>query len=314
MARLDPDYPEALAAIPDAPPVLAMRGVRRSLAGPAVAIVGARAATRGARRTARDFGRGLAARGVTIVSGLARGIDAEAHRGALEAGGRTVAVLAGGIDLVYPPEHRALAEEIVHRGAIVGEMPLGTPPRRELFPQRNRVISGLSLGVLVVEARERSGSLITVRHALTQGREVFVVPASVEGPFARGNHRLLREGARAVSTPGELLEDLVAFDAALEARLEAVACEGAVGDRRAGDEAGARSPAVGAGEVEDPFARRVLVELRAGPLDLEALVRATGIGAGPLVAVLLELTLSDRIEEDRDGRYGLVRAVPPSVA
>lgn len=312
VARLDPDYPAALAALADAPSVLLVRGVRSALAGPALSIVGARAATRAARRRARELGRDLAAKGFTIVSGLARGIDAEAHRGALEAGGVTVAVLAGGLDRLYPPEHRALADEIADRGAILSEMPLGTPPRRELFPQRNRLISGLSLGVLVVEARERSGSLITVRHALAQGREVFVVPGSVDGPFARGNHRLLRDGARPIATADEVVEDLVAFDGALARALErAVEAARPAPLPRAeagpdGIPAGRQTGAAGALE------RSVLEALRDGPLDLEALAVATGIAAGPLAAVVLDLTMAARIVEERDGRLARSNVRVPS--
>ena len=145
---------------------------------------------------------------MTIVSGLARGIDAEAHRGALEAGGRTLGVLACGLDRIYPPEHRQLVEEMLENGAILSEMPLGVAPRREFFPLRNRIISGLCLATIVVEARRRSGSLITVRHALNQGREVFVVPGSIDGPFAEGTNQLLRDGARPIRSgsdgPGSL--------------------------------------------------------------------------------------------------------------
>jgi DNA processing protein len=289
-------YPATLAALTDPPPVLLVLGQPESLSRPALAIVGARAATRGALGRTRRMARELAARGLTIVSGLARGVDAEAHRGALEAGGVTVAVLAGGIDRVYPPEHRALAAEIAERGAVVGEMPLRTPPRRELFPLRNRVISGLARGVLVVEARRRSGSLITVRHALAQGREVFVVPGSVDGPFAAGSNRLLRDGARAVSDAAELFADLEADDPMLAARLTSSSSL---------DIPGVGDPSEDGSGLVDGVTRQVLEALSGGPLDRDALTEAVQADAGRLVAALLDLTLAGRIVEERDGRFHL---------
>ena len=199
---LEPGYPDALLNLDDAPLVLSVRGQVDRLGDPSVAIVGARAATRSARGIARQLAFDLSRAGITIVSGLARGIDAEAHRGALDAGGATIGVLACGIDRIYPPEHRGLAQEMMQRGAVVSELPLGALPRPLHFPLRNRIISGLSRAVVVVEARARSGSLITVRHALAQGREVFVVPGAVDGPFAAGTNQLLREGARAIRSAG----------------------------------------------------------------------------------------------------------------
>ncbi len=290
------DYPATLAALADPPPVLLVSGRPEALSRPALAIVGARAATRGARERTRWMARELAARGLAIVSGLASGIDAEAHRGALEAGGVTVAVLAGGIDRVYPPEHRALASEIAERGAVVSEMPLGTPPRRELFPLRNRVITGLARGVLVVEARRRSGSLITVRHALAQGREVFVVPGSVDGPFAAGSNRLLREGARAVSNAAEVFADLEADDPTLAARLASWSPTGATSP---GD-------AFGGSSLSDGLVSQVLEALAGGALDRQALAEVLQADTGRLSAALLDLTLSGRIAEERDGRFHLV--------
>ncbi|MBB84305.1 MAG: DNA-protecting protein DprA [Deltaproteobacteria bacterium] len=284
------DYPARLAALSDAPSVLLVRGELRALSGAAVAIVGARAATRSARTQARRFARALAARGITIVSGLARGIDAEAHRGALEAGGRSVGVLACGLDRIYPPEHRALADELAVDGAVVSEVPLGTSPRRELFPLRNRIISGLCRGVIVVEARRRSGSLITVRHALDQGRDVFVVPGPSEGPFAEGSNRLLREGAIAVTGPEDVLEDL----GVREAFGEAGAFEGAKGEKST--RAGGKSAGL------DPLAMRLLEALDGGPCSREQLLAAVDAAPGAMAASLLDLELSGRIREERDGR------------
>lgn len=286
-------YPEALAALDDAPLVLGVRGSPAVLSSASIGIVGARAATREARAHARRLGRELASAGLTIISGLARGIDAEAHRGALEAGGKTVGVLACGIDQVYPPEHRALAQEISQTGAVISELPPGAPPRRNHFPLRNRIISGLSLGIIVVEARQRSGSLITVRHALAQGREVFVVPGAVSGPFAEGTNQLLREGARPVRNAEDVLEDLG----------RKVEPKRGVARNSAGQ--------AGAGVPEDPFALRVLAALESGPLSREALLVESGVGAADLGRILFELQLVGCIEEERDGRiYSRRRGVP----
>jgi DNA processing protein len=287
-------YPESLRPLVDAPPVLLVRGDVAALGGLGIAIVGARAATRLGRQTARRLGRELAERGLTIVSGLARGIDAEAHRGALEADGTTVAVLACGPDRIYPPEHRRLADEILERGAILSEMPLGVPPRPAHFPLRNRLISGLSLAVVVVEARRRSGSLITVRHALDQGREVFVVPGSVDGPFAEGTNHLLREGARAIRHAADVIEDL-----GLELVLAPAAAEG-------GGEGG-QSPEEPRWDAGASLAAALMALLGDGPLTRDELRARSAVEAGGLARALLELELSGRVVEERDGRIHLCR-------
>ena len=201
-------YPPLLRQLLDAPIALFVEGDATALAAPQLAIVGSRNPTIDGRETAEAFARALAGCGLTIASGLALGIDAAAHRGALAGGGRTIAVLGSGPDIVYPPSHAALAREIAGRGALVSELPPGTPPRREHFPRRNRVISGLSLGTLVVEASDRSGSLITARLATEQGREVFAIPGSIHNALARGCHRLIREGAKLVETAQDILEEL----------------------------------------------------------------------------------------------------------
>lgn len=203
----EPSYPALLAQIPDPPPLLYVAGDPLQLAMPQIAIVGSRNATTGGRETASAFAANLAAVGWTITSGLALGIDAAAHEGALTRG-QTVAVAATGLDQVYPSDHRRLARRIAEKGALVSELPLGRGPRRENFPRRNRLISGLSAGVLVVEAAQRSGSLITARHALQQGREVFAIPGSIHNPLARGCHRLIREGAKLVETVDDVVEEL----------------------------------------------------------------------------------------------------------
>jgi DNA processing protein len=205
----DADYPPNLRQIADPPPFLIARGLLEPVDTACVAVVGARAASEAGLRMAERLGFELAAHGFVVVSGLARGIDGAAHRGALEAGGRTVAVLGCGIDVTYPPEHRGLADTIIERrGAVLSELPLGTAPLPENFPSRNRILSGLSLGVVVVEAAEKSGSLITARMALEQNRQVFAVPGSPLSGKTRGSNRLLREGAVLVDCVEDVIEDL----------------------------------------------------------------------------------------------------------
>ena len=195
-----PAYPRLLAEIPDPPPLLFVQGDPAVLGRLQLALVGSRNPTAGGARTARDFAAFLARAGLVITSGLALGIDAAAHEGALAAGRPTVAVTGTGLDRVYPARHHKLAHAIAEQGALVSEFPTGTPPRPEHFPRRNRIISGLSLGVLVVEAAVRSGSLITARLAAEQGREVFAIPGSIHNPLARGCHALIRQGAKLVET------------------------------------------------------------------------------------------------------------------
>lgn len=283
----------------DAPLVLTVRGRSQALRAEAVAIVGARAATEHARRFAHRLAYDLAREGLTIVSGLARGIDAEAHRGALEAGGPTIGVLACGLDRIYPPEHRGLAREMMSSvGAIVSELPLGTLPRPLHFPLRNRIISGLARAVVVVEARSRSGSLITVGHALAQGREVFAVPGPVDGPFAEGTNQLLRDGARPIRSARDLLEDLgrrLREDPAVPTGTRSASEAEQVPERPTG--------------VGGPVAQRVLALLSDAPRTLDALVRASGLDPGRLATVVLELELAGWIASERDGR--LHRCAPP---
>lgn len=201
-------YPANLHEIPDPPPILYVRGALEPVDALAIGVVGSRHCTPYGLRMAERLAAGLARVGLTVVSGLARGIDGAAHRGALKAGGRTIAVLANGLSQVYPPEHEPLAAEITTRGAILSEVPMGQPPLAQLFPQRNRIISGLSLGVVVIEATPRSGSLSTARHAMEQNREVFAVPGPADSLASRGCHRLIRDGARLVETVDDILEEL----------------------------------------------------------------------------------------------------------
>jgi DNA processing protein len=204
----DPDYPAPLRDIPDPPPLLYVKGTYQPEDQIAIALVGSRKCTPYGVRIAERLAASLARVGITVVSGLARGIDGAAHRGALKAGGRTIAVLANGLSEIYPPEHQGLAEEIAAAGAIVSEMPMRQGPLSELFPRRNRIISGLCLGVVIVEAAPKSGSLITAKHAMEQNREVFAVPGPVDSISSRGCHHLIRDGARLVETVEDILEEL----------------------------------------------------------------------------------------------------------
>lgn len=204
----DPDYPRLLAQIADPPDLLFLRGQFQPCDGLAIAVVGARHATAAGRRVAEQFAGGLARAGCTVVSGLARGIDAAAHRAALAAGGRTLAVLGSGLLEIYPPEHRSLAHEVADGGAVISELPPFTPPQAAAFPRRNRIVSGLSLGTVVVQASERSGGLITARLAGEQGRDVFAVPGPIDCRMSTGCHRLIRDGATLVTNVDEILENL----------------------------------------------------------------------------------------------------------
>jgi DNA processing protein len=269
-------YPWRFALLREPPPVIAVRGDPAWLGRRAVAIVGARAASAYGRAVARQLAGELAAAGLVVVSGLARGIDAAAHAGALDAGGATVAVLACGPEQVYPPEHRALAERIVAAGALVSELPPGTPPRAPHFPLRNRLISGLAEALVVVEARLRSGSLHTVRHALDQGIDVLAVPGPVDAPTSAGPNRLLRDGA----APALDASDVLAALAGPARAQPAAAPEAPLGDEPA----------------------RVLAALREEPSTRDALARRLGLAPEALAAPLLELELGGKVVEDRDGR------------
>jgi DNA processing protein len=208
ISRGDPEYPPPLENIPDPPGLLYVKGAILPRDQLAIAVVGSRHCTPYGTRMAERLSSALARTGFTVVSGLARGIDAAAHRGAIKAGGRTIAVLANGLASVYPPEHDELARSVVEAGALVSEMPMRQSPLAGLFTQRNRIISGLALGVLVVEATPRSGSLSTASHAMEQNREVFAVPGPADSLPSRGCHRLIRDGARLVETVDDIMEEL----------------------------------------------------------------------------------------------------------
>ncbi len=204
----DVRYPALLRQIADPPPLLYVRGDVAALARPQIALAGSRNPTAGGRRNAREFATALSRCGLAVTAGLALGIDASAHLAALQAGGLTIAIMGTGVDRIYPSQHRQLAHDIIRSGALVTEMPLGSGPSAENFPRRNRIISGMAAGVLVVEAGIRSGALITARFAAEQGREVFAIPGSIHSPLSRGCHALIRQGAKLVEGTADILEEL----------------------------------------------------------------------------------------------------------
>ena len=236
----DPAYPPTLLTMPDPPPLLYIKGRLDRLHTRAVALVGSRSATPQGIEDAERFAHELSQAAVTIVSGLALGIDGAAHRGGLEGVGGTVAVIGTGADLVYPAAHHALAQQIATQGAILSEWPLGTPARAANFPQRNRLIAGLVSGVVIVEAAMRSGSLITARLANEMGRDIFALPGSIHAPLSRGCHRIIKQGAKLVETPDEVLEELVFTRR--PALTAAEACAGRRTERPANGEFSALTP------------------------------------------------------------------------
>ncbi len=280
----DARYPALLRQISDPPYLLYVQGNADLLSQWQLAIVGSRNPSASGRQTAYDFARFLAGGGLTVTSGLATGIDGAAHKGALAAGGKTLAVVATGLDRVYPAQHRELAHQIAENGAIVSEFPLGTSPRPELFPRRNRIISGLSLGTLIVEAALKSGSLITARMAMEQSREVFAIPGSIHNPLSRGCHQLIREGAKLVETAEDILEELGAM---------------------AGVE-------VSSAEIESAILRpdekdgdyQILFEhLGFDPVAIDKLIENSGLTADAVSSMLLLLELEGEVESLPGGRY-----------
>ena len=280
MAWDDPLFPPALHAISDMPVVLWYRGALDALAAPVVAVVGSRAASAVALETAERLGEDLAAFGVTVVSGLARGVDSAAHRGALRTG-RTIAVLGSGVDRVYPHEHRGLAREIAERGLVISEFAPGMPPLKFHFPLRNRVISGLSRAVVVIEASENSGSLITAACALEQGRDVMAVPGNVLSGRNRGGHALIRDGAKIVEGADDIVEEL--------------------GLTQHAPPAGAQ-PATGAGSKAAPDL--LLQAMDAGqPYDLDGLAAVSGVNGVRLLPRLFDLELRGLVRRVAGGRF-----------
>ena len=272
----DEGYPESLAAIYSPPPVIYVRGTMRPQDRLAIAIVGSRKATSYGIALAERISEELAQRGVTIVSGMARGIDGAAHRGALEAGGRTIAVLGCGLGVTYPPEHAELSDRIAASGAILSEFPVFAPPKPDHFPRRNRIISGLALGVVVVEAGIESGALITANYALEEGREVFAVPGQVTARSSRGCHQLIKAGAKLTESWEDIWEEIE----------PQVGPPSQLGIRTAGG-----SPPLEQEEV------LIVDALEAGPLQIDDLLGRTRLPAGHMASLLLSLMLKGVIEE-----------------
>lgn len=274
IALNDPAYPMLLKAIDDPPPLLYIRGGFTAADERAVAVVGARRASGYGRSVTERLSRELAANGLTVVSGLARGIDAWAHRAALEAGGRTIGVLGCGLDVTYPREHRDLMDAMSRQGAVISEFPLGTPPEQANFPRRNRVISGLSRGVVVVEAARRSGSLITARLALDQGREVFAVPGPVGAETSAGAHALIKQGAKLVEDVNDILEELKASWETAE---------------KGANQSASRSVPKGPDFLPDE--RQVYESLSTVPRHIDELTAELRLPASRMAGVLLQLEL-----------------------
>lgn len=272
----DESYPHSLKMIYDPPPILYIKGEIHKRDDLSLAIVGSRSASAYGKDTTQRLARSFAERGFTIVSGLARGIDTAAHMGALKGGGRTLAVLGSGIDVIYPWENNRLAEEISERGAVISEFPLGTKPEAPHFPSRNRIISGLALGTIIIEASFRSGSLITARLALEQGREVFAVPGNVDSPWSKGTNRLIKEGAKLVMDPEDIIEEVLPQY-----------------------EAPSKSEADSLAEPEDISreGRAIFALLEASPVPIDSLIQKTGYPSGQVSSLLLDLELKGLVKQ-----------------
>ena len=279
------DYPNLLTQIPGPPLLLYINGNPDALHLPALAIIGSRNPTQGGVRNAVDFSRHLARRGFAIVSGLAQGIDTAAHRGALDVDGPTVAWLGHGIDRVYPAANRELAHTIAANGALVTEYPLGARPERWHFPERNRLISGLGLGTLVIEAARRSGSLITARLAAEQGREVFALPGSIHNPLSRGCHKLIRHGAKLVETADDIFTELRPLIGHMQAAAERPAETGE------------------ASEPPDDDYSELRKHLSHDPISIDELESQSGLTIDQLSSMLLILELHGEVESLSGGRY-----------
>jgi len=289
----DERYPELLKQIADPPSILFVQGDVSLLSKWQIALVGSRNPSASGRDTAYEFSRYLGQGGIAITSGLAMGIDSAAHQGTLAVEGKTIAVIGTGLDRVYPAKNRDLAHEIALTGAIVSEFALGTSPRAENFPRRNRIISGLSLGTLVVEAAVRSGSLITARMAMEQGREVFAIPGSIHNPLARGCHQLIRQGAKLVETAEDILEEL-------------------------GPLAGVQTEI----SIDEPLVREELVKsdgdyellfkhLGYDPIQIDSLIEKCGLTADAVSSMLLLLELQGQVESFAGGRYARIGTETP---
>jgi len=291
----DDAYPALLRRINGPPAALFIDGDPGCLWQPQIAIIGSRNPTAGGLDHARDFATTLARQGMTITSGLASGIDSASHKAALEAGALTIAVNGTGLDKVYPASSRAVAERIRLQGAMVSELPLGSPPRRQHFPSRNRIISGLSLAVLVIEAGLNSGTLITARKAAEQGRDVFALPGSLHNPMAKGCHRLIREGARLVETTADILQELGPVAAELQMEI-----------RQRLDQADEEDQApVGSQQslLSDSDYSKVWDILSYDPKPLDVIIEQTGLSAREVSSMLLMMELKGKVRKQGSGRY-----------
>jgi len=298
----DANYPQALLSIADPPPLLYSKGRTELLSRPGVAIVGSRNATAQGMQNAERFAQTLSNAGLCVISGLALGIDAAAHAGACSASpehGSTIAITGTGLDLVYPAKHRALAHRIAEHGCLLSEYPIGTAAIASNFPRRNRLISGMSLGVLVVEAALQSGSLITARSALEQGREVFAIPGSIHSPLAKGCHQLIRQGAKLVESAQDVLEELQ-LHALTPAAQQAVTTSTRPTPNAA---VKGQRPSTGVPAAVDEQARQVMQAAGHDPTSVDQLAERTGLAASEIQATLLLLELDGSVERMSDGRY-----------
>jgi DNA processing protein len=278
-----PDFPDLLRQLSDPPELLYVVGDLGALHLPALSIVGSRNPTRGGEQNAYEFAKHMGRSGFCIVSGLAQGIDTAAHKGALDGDAKTVAFLGHGIDRIYPSANKSLAASIARQGALVSEFPLGSPPRREHFPQRNRLISGLGLGTLVVEAARRSGSLISARLAAEQGREVFAIPGSIHNPLSRGCHQLIRQGAKLVESAQDIVAELGPLAGHLMQNAE---------------------PEFSAPQKEHNAARLELLDhIGFDPVSADSLAQRSGLTIEHVSSMLLILELEGQIEAQSGGRY-----------
>jgi len=290
----DKRYPALLREISAAPPLLYVHGNVELLHDPQIAIVGSRTPTPSGSNNAFEFARHFASTGLCVTSGLALGIDGQAHHGALADDGVTIAVTATGLDRVYPAKHRDLAHQIAERGALVTENPIGTLPRGQNFPRRNRIISGLSIGTLVVEAAQRSGSLITADYANEQGRIVFAIPGSIHNPLARGCHKLIRQGAKLVETANDVMEDLAS-------QIDLSKLDSS--EQITNDKSSSNTPVV---EQNDENSR-LLEAMGYDPVSIDQLVIQTGLTPAALSSMLLVMELQGLIASNGRGSYTRIR-------
>jgi len=296
MTRQDPLYPPLLAHIYDAPALLFAKGTLHENEK-CIAVVGSRMASTYGMFVTERLCRELALQGITVVSGMARGIDSAAHRGAISGKGRTLAVLGNGLDIVYPPENLSLSRSIADHGALLTEYPIGTPPRRNNFPARNRIISGIALGVVVVEASERSGSLITARFALEQGREVFAIPGTIDSPGSKGTHKLLKDGAKLVETVDDILDEIhLHLDGV---RPSSPTC-GYPGE--SGNDGTDQSDFL----MElTPDEKSVLSHLKNSPIDVDELIFLSGVPCQAIQPILMMLEMKGCIQKKPGSKYML---------